>query len=699
MTDLTYVSLFSGIEAFSVAASRVEGVRWHPVFFSEIEPFPCAVLAHHFPNVPNLGDICKIRIDHANNTATNGTTTVALPRTGIDILAGGSPCQDVSVAGKRAGMSEGSGTRSSLAFEYARLVRELRPRVLLWENVPGVLSSNGGRDFTAFLHTLDELGYSLAWRVLDCQYTRVDSAPMAVPQRRRRVWLVGCLGGDGRVPAQILFERAGVLGDTPPRREAGQGFAAPAGYGPARNDRVVECAGFGETGQGFWQPGVQTLRADHQGVNWPSNVAVTPCGTGAGGDSGGRGDDAGEGSGTGGSLEVAAPLCAADGKGKNGMDICGKVAVVPTDCLTPGHPQTHRVYRADGAAYTLNAGERSGQDQRAVLVESASFDGADVSATLHKPNGTPGYSDQEVFAQQVAYLARVAVPAPATFGKTGHAMNAEGEGEKYAPVDVAQTLNTFQNQSDARAVDLVVAPSVCKTLSAEGFDGMPDVQKGNGQPIATIGFCPEESSKTRSIGAHDETSPTLNSSSIRATAIGFKPGQSGREDTGSLGARMEESPTLLRDPGGMGVGVAVGFSHVASGAILDCQPKPCATPLKRSPGGEGGAVAIIPAPGLSYIVRRLTPVECERLQGFPDGWTRIPWRMYQESVRKKISYERLLAERGMKLREPTTEECPDSPRYKALGNSWATNCAEWILRRIVAAIRLGMVAPNGGPRP
>ena len=147
-------SLFSGIEAFSVAASRIKGVRWHPVFFSEIEPFPCAVLAHRFPGVPNLGDIRNITIDRETNTATNGRTTVSLPRTGIDILAGGSPCQDVSVAGKRAGMSEGSGTRSSLAFEYARLVDALRPRLLLWENVPGVLSSNRGLDFLAFQRSL-----------------------------------------------------------------------------------------------------------------------------------------------------------------------------------------------------------------------------------------------------------------------------------------------------------------------------------------------------------------------------------------------------------------------------------------------------------------------------------------------------------------------------------------------------------------
>ena len=306
MIELSYVSLFSGIEAFSVAASRVEGVRWNPVFFSEIDPFPCAVLAHHFPQVPNLGDICKIRVDREKGVITNGTTTVALPRAGIDILAGGPPCQSVSIAGLRHGMQKGSGTRSSLFWEYARLVEELHPRVLLYENVPGVLSSRGGRDFYALLCSLVNLGYSLAWRVLDAQYTVVDGFPRAVPQRRKRVWLVGCAGTDESVPAQILFERPGLLGDTPPRREAGQGFAAPAGYCVAGDDGVVGGAG----GDGF------DLQAfgkygDGGGGKHPEKPRLQGC------DRPRRANDA----------DVAGSLCAADGKGKNGQDI-GKFVCV-----------------------------------------------------------------------------------------------------------------------------------------------------------------------------------------------------------------------------------------------------------------------------------------------------------------------------------------------------------------------------------
>ena len=305
---LTYVSLFSGIEAFSVAASRIADVDWRPVFFSEIDPFPCAVLAHRFPSVPNLGDVTKIRVEERDKPTTNtkekvitnGIATVPFPRMGIDILAGGSPCQDVSVAGLRKGMRQGSATRSSLAFEYARLVEELQPRIILWENVPGVLSSRGGLDFRAFLGSLVERGYGLAWRVLDAQYTRTQSFPFAVPQRRRRVWLVGCFGTDESVPAQILSLVEGLRGDPPPRRETGKGSASPAGYRADRDDRVVEGAGRAGTiggGQIGRERGAdgEELQGDRREER-PDQRTV--CG-----------DD------------VSGSLCAADGKGKNGQDV------------------------------------------------------------------------------------------------------------------------------------------------------------------------------------------------------------------------------------------------------------------------------------------------------------------------------------------------------------------------------------------
>lgn len=208
----TYATVCSGVEGCSLA---LEGMDWRPIFFSEIEPFPCAVLRAKYPQVPNLGDMSKI--SYKDGVITNGTTNIEF-RGRLDLLAGGTPCQDFSIAGKRAGGQEGSGTRSSLCWEWLRLARELRPRVLLWENVVGTLSSNGGRDFFEFVRAIDEIGYCVSWRVLDCQYTRVDKFPMAIPQRRRRLWLVGCAGGDVSQIAKILFEPRGLIGDTPPSR-------------------------------------------------------------------------------------------------------------------------------------------------------------------------------------------------------------------------------------------------------------------------------------------------------------------------------------------------------------------------------------------------------------------------------------------------------------------------------------------------
>jgi DNA (cytosine-5)-methyltransferase 1 len=198
-----YGSLFSGIEAATVAW---HGFGWQPQFFAEIEPFPCSVLAHHYPHVPNHGDVSKFQEwpDHA-----------------IDVLVGGSPCQSFSVAGLRKGLAD---PRGNLMLTYLAIVARYRPKWMVWENVPGVLSSNGGRDFGTFLGALGQLGYGFAYRVLDAQYARVGDFPHAVPQRRRRVFVVGYLG-DWRRAAAVLFDAASLRGDSPPSRDAGKGVA------------------------------------------------------------------------------------------------------------------------------------------------------------------------------------------------------------------------------------------------------------------------------------------------------------------------------------------------------------------------------------------------------------------------------------------------------------------------------------------
>ena len=188
---MRYLSVCSGIEAATVAWKPL---GWQAVGFAEIEKFPSAVLQHHYPEVRNYGDFTKI----------DGISA--------DLLVGGTPCQDFSVAGLRAGMD---GERGQLTIEFARLAERIRPRWLVWENVLGVLSIDGGRAFGTFLGLLGQLGYGFAYRVLDAQY-------FGVPQRRRRVFVVGYLG-DWRRPFAVLSDLHSLSGHPPPRREAGKG--------------------------------------------------------------------------------------------------------------------------------------------------------------------------------------------------------------------------------------------------------------------------------------------------------------------------------------------------------------------------------------------------------------------------------------------------------------------------------------------
>jgi DNA (cytosine-5)-methyltransferase 1 len=262
---MRYASVCSGVEAASLAWAPL---GWKPVFFAEVEPFPCAVLQQRFNatkplhpldpaeatdekdrkmreswlkqinklpdtgTIPNLGDFTKIK----------GEDYVGA----IDLLVGGTPCQDLSVAGKRAGFE---GARSSLALDFVRLAYEARCQYFVWENVPGVFSSNRGRDFATLLsmfcgYTVDvpkdgwkSSGivqnrrpdrYGLAWRVLDARFTRVPGFPFAVPQRRRRVFLVGCFG-DWTRAAEILIEPERVRWDTPSRGKEKQKTAVVSG--------------------------------------------------------------------------------------------------------------------------------------------------------------------------------------------------------------------------------------------------------------------------------------------------------------------------------------------------------------------------------------------------------------------------------------------------------------------------------------
>jgi len=197
----TFISLFSGIGG---GDKGLEDAGMTCVLQVEIDPNAMLVLNHHWPNVKKERDVCNV---------SKKTTGYA------DLIIGGFPCQDLSVAGKREGLA---GERSGLWFEFRRIVEDIRPEWVVVENVPGLLSSNRGRDFAIILSGLVKLGYGVAWRVLDAQY-------FGVAQRRRRVFVVGHLG-DGRA-AEVLFEPEGVQGDSPPSRSTGQKNSRDAASG------------------------------------------------------------------------------------------------------------------------------------------------------------------------------------------------------------------------------------------------------------------------------------------------------------------------------------------------------------------------------------------------------------------------------------------------------------------------------------
>ena len=208
---MKYLSVCSGIEAATVA--------WHPlgwqaVAFGEIEKFPSQVLAHHYPDTPNWGDMTKFK---------------EWPDADVNVFVGGTPCQSFSVAGLRKGLDD---PRGNLMLTYLAIAARYRPQWLVWENVPGVLSSNGGHDFASLLRGMGELGYGFAYRILDAQY-------FGVAQRRRRVFVVGYLG-NWRPAAAVLFERHSLSGHPAPSRKAREGAAAYAREGAASSKWPAE---------------------------------------------------------------------------------------------------------------------------------------------------------------------------------------------------------------------------------------------------------------------------------------------------------------------------------------------------------------------------------------------------------------------------------------------------------------------------
>ena len=672
--EFTYATVCSGIECMSAAVAPLGG--WKPVFFSEIEPFPCSLLKHRYPTVPNLGDMTKITAEKVGEEKwriTNGTDVIELAGR-LGCLAGGTPCQDVSVAGKRAGMAEGSGTRSSLAFHFARLCRELQPRWVLWENVPGVLTSNGGRDFAHFVRSIGECGYSLAYRTLDAQWVRVDGLPRAVPQRRRRVWLVGHLGDCWRTPAEVLFEPQGMRGDSPPRRIAGQGFTRETGGGAEGADRPVPTNSNG----GDVMPALtardlearMTGQADRSGGYVMQPSGFDPY------EPGGVKSD---------SPEVSGALV-------NGSSPGFHNAVCFENHQTDARTQEVDVAPTMGATHNAQAANNN------PLVVAIDMD-KNKPTNADKPvrKGGAGFGVSEKGASYTLTARDQHAVAYAIDSMGSNAMKSKNPKSGCREVECAPTLTTVDsapvkhqggtavvaflpgNSKKARSIaaDEEVSPTLMRTQGESGNKvavatecvGVFDMEAGkSGARTDTSGVSPTilalHGTDPHAVcigfnceaGTHDHTpkdnlGETLAVSHKCGVAIGLDRASFNQGKNAKFGFSVEEecAPTVVsKGPGAVsfepGIAKREGAPHRFSDEV---------TSTLRSDMGDN-----LPAVAVDYIVRRLTPLECERLQGLPDGYTLIPHR------------------------GKPAEECPDTPRYKALGNGWAVNCARWICQRI-----------------
>ena len=509
---MKYLSVCSGIEAATVAW---HSLGWNPIAFSDIEPFPSAVLAHHYPHVPNLGDMTKFEEWNLEP---------------IDLLVGGTPCQSFSVAGLRKGLAD---PRGNLMLTFLAIAQRHRPRWIVWENVPGVLSSNGGRDFGTFLGALGELGYGWAYRVLDAQW-------FGVAQRRRRVFVVGHLG-DWQRAAAVLFERESVRRDTPPSREARQGAAVGA----------AQC--FAGSRQSDVAATLETTAHDYSRADG-FNMVAQPIAFHNRQDPDVSGD-------------ITHPLGAKD----NGMAVAQLVPdVAPT--------LDQRAGRSGENSFATSGG-------LVPVAQPVAFrDTADCLTAAYgtKWNGNASADNGSLFAAQ-----------PIPFRKSRRAQSVDDH-ETWVEDGIANTLNCH-DVGDIRAVDVVA------------------------QPIA-----------------------------IHPHVVGRAPtaGPQGKE-------YIDDGSAYCMDARGVPQAVAqpVAFTTEQTPKFND----DCALTLtKQSPTGGGQPQCV----SVAMQVRRLTPVECERLQGFSDNYTNIPWRKKPES--------------------------PDGPRYKALGNSMAVPVMRWIGERIAA---------------
>ena len=597
--NLTLGSLFDGSGGFPMGG-LISGIT--PLWASEVEPFPIRVTTKRLPQMEHLGDISKI----------NGGDIEP-----VDIISFGSPCQDMSVAGKRNGLD---GSRSSLFYEAIRIVKEMRcktdgkyPRFIVWENVPGAFSSNKGQDFKAVLTEICKIkdsevsvpkpskwenagrimgdGYSVAWRLLDAQY-------WGVPQRRQRIYLVADF--DGGCAGKILFESEGVSGYTP------QGFKSWQGTANCTEE------GFGETSHPSLMFENHSQDSRYTGSLDVSQTIISTFGTGGNNQP----------------FVVQTPKTL---KIRCGCEGGGKGALVQDDLsatLSTNNDQTLFQPIAFGVC-SKNSNSMKSDNPKSGFYE------ADTSRTLDASGGNPTCNQGGIAVIE------------------GNGTRPSHKGDGYKESDVMYTLNATEQHAVAFA-------DVHATLSAN--DGPKD-------PSSQMIGNPEE-----------------NFVAEPSFGIGRPAMNQGYNAKFSFQIEEEVEPTL----------VAAGASGVA-------HPVYCTSKSSFHTSAEENLAGTLVASDYKdppivnepqYIVRRLTPTECARLQGFPDWWcsdlgTKIPseeeldwWEGVFETHRKVLGKSTKPKSRKQIfkwLQDPHS----DSAEYKMWGNGVALPNVCFVLSGIV----------------
>lgn len=662
---MRFGSVCSGIEAASVA--------WHPLgwraaFLSEIEAFPRAVLAHHYPEVPLHGDFTTIKAGEYEP---------------IDLLVGGTPCQSFSVAGLRGGLAD---DRGNLALEYLRLADRLRPRWLVWENVPGVLSSNGGRDFGSILGGLVELGYGFAYRVLDAQF-------FGVAQRRRRVFVVGHFG-DWRRAAAVLFERHSLQGHPSPRREAGESAptipsrsSAGGGLGTdfdCDGGLIQAYGGNNQSGPIQVATAVNAHGGPHGRLDFESETFVAHTLKG-------EGFDASE-----------------DGTGR------GTPLVPVTYSIMPQNSGKDYKARPVEVAQPLMAGGPVGGNQGGDFIVQP--------AIAFALRGREGGAMPEVGGDQVGALRAAGGGSSrdyVAFGITRDAIDRSGEGSGGTPgersglgvaEDIAQTIKA----KGPGAVGYASAVRRLTPRECERLQGFPEVE--NTLRILVCRSEDEKRARARSVKSSsallvpEQSEPVavhvlidLERQVLQLHSLGRSPSSASIAEAASLSRHPLPADAFAR--------LAALTNAIVERAIRTGETAPRQSTTSSTPAASGSVFAPLcgsEIDGLASDAERFTAAlsRCSRFitsEAGPDtpSFASIletsaccaaaaMTGFIPEAIRNACSYElRLTVHQGYTHIPWRKGVAPDGPRYKALGNSMAVPVMAWIGRRIQAVEAIG----------